>query len=164
MTTYGLCLLLAAAGLLVAAFDAVLLWLTPRLLGRIGRLGPEHRPAAILLARFAPIGLAFAVVASILVPAWVRHEPANSGAAASGPLVALALLTLLPAARGLARTADVLRRTRARLRSWRAQGRSTSRLPTPYDVMEVSSSDLSLCVGGYLKPTIYASTRVMAVL
>jgi Zn-dependent protease with chaperone function len=52
-------------------------------------------------------------------------------------------------------------RTRDRLRTWRDRG-NASRVHAPFEVVEVTSEDLALCVGGWLRPTIYASTDVMA--
>jgi Zn-dependent protease with chaperone function len=161
MTLYGAALLLAVFGLLMAALDALLLAATPLLLALCGRLMPKQRAQAILVARFAPSGLAALLTILVLLPAWCRHEPSNTGERASFGLLSLAALALLPILLGLVRAARMFLRTRNRLLLWRRQGRSTSTAQTPIEIVEVKGEDLALCVGGYLTPTIYASAPVL---
>lgn len=161
MSLYGLAVLSVLFGVGLALADALLLLLTPGLLRRVGALGPSHRPAAIAASRFAPVVVALSLVGLVFFPAWLRHEPVNSGETVSLPLLAAALLSLLPVLAGLRRGTRMFMRTRDRLRFWRLQSGPPSNALAPFEVVEVRSGDLSLCVGGYLKPTIYASTDVM---
>jgi Zn-dependent protease with chaperone function len=161
MTLYGAALLLAVFGLLMAASDLLLLAATPSLLAFFARLRPERRAQAILVARFAPSGLAALLTVLVFLPAWWRHEPSNTGELASFGLLTLAALAMLPILQGLLRAARISLRTRDRLLLWRRLGRSTSTAQTPIEVVEVKSEDLALCVGGYLTPTIYASAQVV---
>ena len=161
MTLYGLAVLCVLFGVGLALADALLLALTPGLLRRVGDLGPARRPAVILAARFAPLTGALSLVALVILPAWLRHEPVNSGETVSLPLLAGALLSLLPVLAGLRRGIRMFLRTRDRLRFWRRQSDAPSNALAPFEVVEVRSGDLSLCVGGYVTPTIYASTDVV---
>ena len=77
------------------------------------------------------------------------------------PLLACAGLALLPVLQGLYCGARMFVKTRDRLLLWRGRGRHAACAQTPFEVVEVRSADLALCVGGYLKPTIYASSDVM---
>lgn len=161
MTLYGLAVLSVLFGVGLALADALLLVLTPALLRRVGDLGPARRPALIAAARFAPLVAALSLVGLLFLPAWLRHEPVNSGETVSLPLLAAALLSVLPLLAGLRRGIRMFLRTRDRLRFWRLQSESPSIALAPFEVVEVKSGDLSLCVGGYLRPTIYASTDVV---
>ena len=158
---YGPGVLLVVFGLLLAALDIALVVLTPVLFRRLARVPPASRPTAIFLARFTPVLAALVLTALLFVPAWWRHEPANTGEIASPLLLALAGLALLPLLSGACRAAVMFVRTRDRISSWRDRGRNASCADTPFEVVEVKGADLALCVGGYLKPTIYASTDVM---
>ncbi len=161
MTVYSAALLLVVFGVLLAALDLILLGLTPALLPRLARIAPATRTDAILLARSLPLGLAVSALALIFLPAWWRHEPDNTGETASWFLLTAALISLLPLLLGLCRAVRMFLRTRDRLLVWRGRGRSHGALTAPFEVVEVKSDDLALCVGGYLRPTIYASTEVM---
>ncbi len=161
MTWYGATVLLVVFGLTMAALDVLLLAATPSLLATLARRSPGRRTDAIVLCRFLPLGLAALLTAAVFLPAWLRHEPLNTGEATSVWLLALALLAVLPIIQGFHRAARMFLKTRDRLLSWRRRGRNTSRLQAPFDVVEVTSEDLALCVGGYWKPTIYASSHVM---
>lgn len=161
MTLYGLAVLSVLFGVGLALADALLLALTPALLRRVGELGPARRPASIAAVRFAPVIVALSLVGLVSLPAWLRHEPVNSGETLSLPLLAAALLSLLPVLAGLRRGIRMFLRTRDRLRFWRRQSKAPALALAPFEIVEVKSGDLSLCVGGYLRPTIYASTDVM---
>lgn len=161
MTLYGICVLLVVFGSIMAALDLFLLVSAPLLLSRLARLTPRLRAQSILAARSVPVVGAFVVCACVFLPAWIRHEPSNSGEAASAPLLALAFLALLPILHGARRCARMFLKTRDRLLFWRHHGRNTAAVQAPFEVLEVRSGDLALCVGGYLTPTIYASSDVM---
>ena len=161
MSVYSAALLLVVFGVSLAAFDLILLGLTPALLSRLARVAPATRAHAILLARSLPLGLAVSAVALIFLPAWWRHEPDNSGETASWFLLTAALLSILPVLQGLYRALRMFLRTRDRLLVWRGRGRSNAALTSSFEVVEVKSDDLALCVGGYLRPTIFASADVM---
>ncbi len=164
MTPYGVTVLIVVFGLLMAALDMLLLLLTPWLLANLARVAPDRRTNAILFARFAPVGVAGVLTALVFLPAWWRHEPSDAGEIVSGTLLALALVALLPILQGLHRALRMFVRTRDRLLSWRRRGRNAPGVQAPFDVVEVLGEDLALCVGGYLRPTIYASTDVMKAL
>ncbi len=164
MTLYGLAVLMTVFGMVLLALDLLLLALTPRLLEALGRVSPDRRARAIMGVRFAPLGFTMVLILGVSVPAWLRHEPFNTGEAVSGPLLAVALLVLLPALQGARRGTRMFVKTRDRLRAWRYLSLRSSRTIAPFEVVEVRSDDLALCVGGYLKPTIYASTGVVRAL
>ena len=161
MNPYGASVLLVVFGALLVALDLLLLALTPLVLPRLGRLPPSTRTDAILFVRSLPLLLAAAVTSLAFLPAWWRHEPENTGETVSLLLLAMALISILPILQGLQRAARMFLRTRARLVVWRGLGRSAVMSHTPFEVVEVKSDDLALCVGGYLRPTIYASAEVM---
>ncbi|HQZ16217.1 MAG TPA: hypothetical protein PLD86_04990, partial [Vicinamibacteria bacterium] len=161
MTLYGAAVLLVVFGALLAALDLLLLALTPWLLRSLIPSAPDRRSDAILIIRSAPVLAAAAVAALVFLPAWWTHEPENTGETASALLLGLALLSALPLLQGLFRGARMFVRTRDRLLIWRGRGRNPPRVEAPYEVLEVTSGDLALCVGGYLRPTIYASAEVI---
>ncbi len=161
MTAYGAAILFVVFGVLLAALDSILLALTPRLLPRLSRLAPSVRTDAILLTRSLPLALAASTVALVFLPAWWRHEPDNTGESVSALLAFSALLSVLPILLGAGRGARMFLRTRDRLAFWRGRGRSHATRVSPFEIVEVRSRDLALCVGGYLRPTIYASTAVV---
>ncbi len=164
MNLYGASVLLVVFGALLVALDLLLLALTPLVLPRLGRLAPSRRTDAILFVRSLPLLLAAAATALAFVPAWWRHEPENTGETVSLLLLAIAVISILPILQGVQRAARMFLRTRARLIAWRGLGRSAVMPQTPFEVVEVKSDDLALCVGGYLRPTIYASADVMKTL
>ncbi len=161
MTIYGAAVLLVVFGLLLAAFDVLLLALTPWLFQRLARVAVGRRTEAILLLRSAPVALAALATVLVFLPAWWIQEPQNTGETASPLLIGMALFAALPLLQGLYRGARMFVKTRDRLLIWRGRGRNTPQVEAPYEVLEVTSEDLALCVGGYLKPTIYASADVM---
>jgi hypothetical protein len=161
MTLYGAAVLLVIFGALLAALDLLLLALTSRILVRLERTAPGPRSEGILLARSAPVLTAAVVALLVFLPAWWVHEPPDTGEAASPVLLGLAMLSALPLLQGLYRGARMFVKTRDRLVTWRASGRKAPRAEAPFEVLEVASEDLGLCVGGYLRPTIYASAAVM---
>lgn len=161
MTIYGAAVLLVVFGLLLAAFDVLLLALTPWLFQRLARVAAGRRTEAILLLRSAPVALAALATVLVFLPAWWIQEPQNTGETASPLLIGMALFAALPLLQGLYRGARMFVKTRDRLLIWRGRGRNTPQVEAPYEVLEVTSEDLALCVGGYLKPTIYASADVM---
>ena len=160
MTLYGASALLVVFGVVMAALDVLLLALTPWLFDRLARTAPGRRTDAILLLRSLPVGLAAASTALVFLPAWWRHEPQGTGETVSAFLIALALLAILPLLQGVYRAGLMFVKTRDRLLVWRGRGHP-SQVDAPFEVVEVRSEDLALCVGGYLRPTIYASTEVM---
>ncbi|MEO8359435.1 MAG: M56 family metallopeptidase [Vicinamibacteria bacterium] len=164
MSVYGLSVLFVVFGAMLAAFNAFLFVLTPRLLDWLGRVKPTQRAHSTLLVRSFPVFAAFLLSVLVFAPAWLRQEPSNTGETVSLGMAILAALALLPIAHGMVRATSMFRRTRTRLRTWRRRGYSAARAGTPYEVFEVRSADLALCVGGYLKPTIYASAEVMRTL
>lgn len=161
MTLYAAAVLLVVFGLLMTALDVLLLALTPWLFQRLARTPPGPRTDAILLIRSLPFGLAAAATVLVFLPAWWRHEPQGTGETGSAFLLALAGLSTLPLLQGLHRAVLMFMKTRDRLRIWRGRGQPNSWVQSPFEVVEVRGEDLALCVGGYLRPTIYASTDVM---
>lgn len=161
MTLYGAAVLLVVFGALLAALDLLLLALTPWLLRRLTPSAPGRRSDAILIVRSAPVLTAAAAAALVFLPAWWAHEPENTGETASALLLGLALLSALPLLQGLFRGTRMFVKTRDRLLIWRGRGRNPPRVEAPFEVLEVTGGDLALCVGGYLRPTIYASAEVI---
>lgn len=161
MTLYGACVLLVVFGALLAGLNVILLALTPRLMERLARTASGQRTDAILLIRSAPVALAAAAATLVFLPAWWTHEPPNTAETVSALLLGLAVLSALPLLQGLYRAVRMFVRTRDRLSIWRGRGRVTPWQEAPFEVLEVASADLALCVGGFLRPTIYASADVM---
>jgi Zn-dependent protease with chaperone function len=164
MTIYGAAVLLVVFGALLLALDALLLVATPMLLEWLSRSPAPLRTDRILLIRSLPAGLALALTILVFLPGWWRYEPLESGETASALLLALAAFSALPVLLGLFRAVRMFIRTRDRLLFWQRRGRSTSNVDGAFSLVEVRSEDLALCVGGYLHPTIYASTEVMRAL
>ena len=161
MTFYSACVLLVVFGGLLAAFDALLLVTSGPLLRRLNGVSSTRRPEAVLFARFLPMALALAATVCVFLPAWWMYEPAETGEAASAALVLAAAISLLPLALGGHRAMRIFLNTRDRVMGWRERGRHAAINHTPFEVVEVSGHDVSLCVGGYLTPTIYASKEVL---
>jgi len=161
MTLYGAALLVVVFGVLLAALDVLLLALTPRLFERLARIAPGQRTDAILLIRSAPVLLAAAATTLVFLPSWWTHEPRNTTETVSALLLGLAAFSALPLLQGLYRASLMFVKTRDRLLIWRGRGRKTPQVDAPFEVLEVTGADLALCVGGYLRPTIYAAADVM---
>jgi hypothetical protein len=160
MSLYGLTVMLVLFGVTLAVLDLVLLALTPRLLAFLSRQPSSGRAESILYARTAPVAASLLLLTCVVLPAWFRFEPAETGETVSALLLACAFLSLLPVLHGARLGLRMFLNTRDRLLSFRLRGRR-SRTVSDFDVMEVKGEDLALCVGGYLKPTIYASTDVL---
>jgi Zn-dependent protease with chaperone function len=163
MTFYGVCVLAVVFGLLLAAFDLALFVAGSTLRARVERVAVERRTQTILFLRYLPVLLATATLLFVFVPAWVRFEPAETGEGASILLVAAALLALLPSIFGGHRALRVLRNTHDRLRRWTLDAIG-SRSARGFEVLEVRRLEMGLCVGGYLRPAIYASRQVIDLL
>lgn len=161
MTLYGIAVLVVVFGSIMAALDLLLFAFTPAILTALARQAPRRRADAILAFRSIPLAGAFALAAFVSVPAWLLHEPRNLGESLSPTLLALALLAALPILQGARCGLRIFLRTRDHLLFWRRRGRKLGGALAPFEVLEVESADLALCVGGYLTPTIYASTEVM---
>ena len=120
------------------------------------------RATSIFTVRLLPLALAAALTLGVFVPAWWIHEPENAAEALTLALLGAALLAMCPVGLGLKRAAGIVRRTHERLSEWRARATGSSRpRASSFDVVEVAGDDLALCVGGYFKPTIFASSAAM---
>ena len=161
MSFYSACVLLTVFGGFLAAFDVALLLGSAPLLRALARVSSTRRPEAILVMRFLPMTLALAVTLCVFVPAWWMYEPVETGEEASVMLVLAAAASLLPLVLGGHRALRMFMNTRDRMLGWRERGRHAAITQTPFEVVEVNGHDVSLCVGGYLTPTIYASKEVL---
>ncbi len=161
MTLYGAALLTVMLGALMAALDLALFALSPLLLRALARVSRARRARTILMVRSLPVVASLIVIGLVVLPAWMAHEPANTGEVASPLLLLLAGLSLLPFVAGLVRGARMLLRTRERLSSWRQRALGRHESAAPCEVLEVAGADVAVCVGGYFRPTIYASTDVV---
>jgi len=161
VTAYGIAVLLVVMGLLLLIGDVLLFMLTRPLLARFSRLAPARRAWAIMGARFAPFGVALLLTFFVALPSWLRHEPPDTGEALSWSLTIAAVMAALPLVTGFRRGLGMFAKTRGHLRAWRRHGRTDGRLRAPFEVVEVGGDDPALCVGGYWKPTIFASSRVI---
>lgn len=161
MTLYGAALLTVMLGATMAALDLALFALTPALLRSLSRVPRARRARMILVVRSAPVVASVLLIGLVFLPAWLAHEPSATDEVASPLLLLLAAISLLPFASGLVSGGRMLLRTRERLAAWRrrALGRSTD--AAPCEVLEVSGAEVAVCVGGYFRPTIYASTDVV---
>ena len=146
-------------GLWLAAFDLTLLAISGFLQPRIIALPARVRATAIFVVRFTPLLLAGVVTLGVFLPAWWQHEPEKTGEALTLALIGAGLLAMAPVVEALRRGARMAARTQERLMVWRGRGqKSPLSAASAFDVVEVSGDDLALCVGGYFKPTIFAST------
>ena len=161
MSLYSFAVGLVLMGAALAVCDALLLICAPRLLRFLSRRPAASRPDAILLARSAPLLVSALLGVCILLPAWWRYEPVETAETVSGTLVIAAILALAPLLQGGWRAARMFLRTNDRLLLWKRRGSQKVVADTGYEVVEVRSPDLALCVGGLLTPTIYASTEVI---
>jgi len=161
MTLYGAAVLLVVFGALLVVLDGLLLAATPWLLAQLSRSAAGVRTDRILLIRSLPAVLAVATTFLVFLPGWWRYEPPDSGETASFFLLTLAAFSALPVVVGLYRAVRMFVRTRDRLLFWQRWGRSAAGASGSFRVVEVNSADLALCVGGYLRPTIFASTEVV---
>lgn len=164
MSLFAPALLIVMIGAGLAILDVALYALSPLLLARLNRTPRGHRASAILFVRSLPVLLSVIGGGLVVLPAWIANEPAGTGEASSPLLLLTALFFLLPLGTGLARGGRMLYRTGERLAAWRSRSTVRCSGEAPCDVLEVPGADLALCVGGYFKPTIYASTDVVATL
>ncbi len=161
MNEYGVAVLAVVFGVLLLVLDLALLGLTPSLMSRLNRLTPVVRTDAILVVRSLPLVIAASSALLVFLPSWWRHEPENTGEKVSLLLFLAAVASIAPIFRGAFRAGRMFLRTRDRMLVWRDRSRDAGIVQSSFEVLEVRSRDLALCVGGYLRPTIYASTDVI---
>lgn len=160
MSLFGLCLFAICGASFLALLNLGLHAAGPRLREITEGLKAQERATALFALRFAPVVGALVFCLFFLLPAWALHEPADSGEVASSRLVLAAALAFVPVLAGLLRGALMFERTRHRLRSWRLAGSPSRR--GDVRLVSVDSEDLALCVGGYFRPAIYASSDLLS--
>lgn len=114
--SYGFKLLfvsLAAFFLVHAAMAMTAGWLAPRAIRAAERMRPRAAARFLLMVRFVPLALAFAVVAGLCVPSYLRFEPDVASEHVAPACLIAAALCLAVWGLSLARVALAIVRTRA---------------------------------------------------
>lgn len=124
-------------------------------------LRAEPRSGTLLWLRFAPTLCAGVVAGLVVLPAFLRFEPRQSGERAGPLMLALSASVVLMIAAGLARGAASLIKTRALVRRWR---RGAARIDLPGTSLEAFAIDEAFplfAVAGILRPRLYVARTVL---
>ena len=162
---FQIAVLCVVFGLWLGVFDLALLAFSAPALRSLAGFPAKARATGIFVVRFLPLTLAAAITLGIFVPAWWVHEPENAEEALTLAQAAAAFVAFAPLGEGLRRAMRMASRTHTRLVDWRRRGQKSGLAAScPFDVVEVYGEGVALCVGGYFKPTIFASIAAMKVL
>ena len=121
----------------------------------------EPRSDTLLWLRFVPTICAGVVAGLVVLPAFLRFEPRQSGERAGPLMLALGATVVLMIAAGLARGAASLLRTRALVRRWRG---GAARIDLPGSSLPAFAIDEEfplVAVVGILRPRLYVARTVL---
>lgn len=156
----GTCVALAALlilnSLLTAA--AALVW---RLVARRARRwAPEASAQALFLLRVFPAAFSLAVVLTLLVPAYVVHEPRDSEESVGLKLLLLSLLSAAGVALAAARVVATWRATSRLVRDWVANSEPISVEGCPLPAYRLRHRFPVVAVVGVLRPRLFVAEQL----
>ena len=163
---YTLCIALCFAVMfLMLAASVSASVLLARFLGRMLRNTSPAASAGILFCfRMSPLALSAVVSFGLVLPAFLKFEPAATGEMVSWHLMALAALGLAGLLMVVIRIAGMLRTTAALEREWIRHGAllDVARLPVP--VYCVSEATSLLAITGFVRPRVFVSRDILEAL
>ena len=119
------------------------------------------RTRALLAIRLAPPVAAAVFAFGLVLPAYLRFEPAQSGERVTPALALLAAAALALVGHGLVRGARALSSTSALQRQWRAQAEPIAATASPVPVYRVRDGFPVFTVVGLWRPAMYVSGRLL---
>lgn len=161
---FGAAVVLATFFVVNAAASVALIVLAPSLVGALEEARAQTRARALLAMRLLPSAAATAVAMGLVLPAYVRFEPAQAGERVTLPLALLAAAALAVVLHGLLRGARALSSTSALLRGWMAQAEPVTMPLSPVPVYRVRDPLAVFAVVGVQHPRMYVSDRVLEAL
>lgn len=161
---FGAAIVLATFFAVNAAASVALMVLAPSLVRALGVARAQTRARALLWLRLLPATAAAAVAMGLVLPAYVRFEPAQAGERVTVPLALLAAAALAVILHGLLRGARALSSTSALLRSWMAEAEPVTMPLSPVPVYRVRDPLAVFAVVGVEHPRMYVSDRVLEAL
>ncbi len=162
--TFGAAVVLATFFVMNAAASVAVMVLAPSIVGALGAARAQARARALLVMRLLPSAAAAAVAMGLVLPAYVRFEPAQAGERVTLPLALLAAAALAVVLHGLLRGARALSSTSALRRGWMAQAEPVTMPLSPVPVYRVRDPLAVFAVVGVQHPRMYVSDRVLEVL
>lgn len=163
MTYYALCTAICLAALLICyAMSAVIASTAEWIIVRAGRRWPvETRARAVFTCRVAPAIIAVSVTLGLVLPSFVRWEPAGTSESISLRLAWLSAMTLLLAAVAGWRLARAVAASYVQTQRWRLHSK---RLPdfAGVPVYELPNAGALVTTTGLLAGQIFVSSNVIA--
>jgi hypothetical protein len=158
------CLCLAAFFLVHLAVGLVVLAISPAAVRRAERTRPRSAARWLLALRLAPLACSLFVVAALCIPSYLWLEPEAAGEEAGFACLASAFLGLAVWCFSIARGVRAAARSLRYIERCQRVGFGTrlEGYPSPVWVMEGSTG--SLMLAGILRPRLFISRTVMAVL
>jgi Zn-dependent protease with chaperone function len=161
---FGAAIVLATFLVVNAAVSVALMVLAPSIVGALAAARAQTRARALLWMRLVPSAAAAAVAMGLVLPAYLRFEPAQAGERVTLPLALLAAAALMVVLHGLLRGARALASTSALLRGWLARAEPVAMPLSPIPVYRVRDARAVFAVVGMHRPRMYVSDRVLEAL
>jgi Zn-dependent protease with chaperone function len=157
----GICLALVALLAIQVAISSVsaLVWLALR--ERSTRWPSALRARLLLILRVTPLATAVVLVATLIAPAYVAHEPAQSDERLTLPLLTLAGLCAGCGLFALGRFAVSHRRTRQLRRDWLARARCCELEGASIPAFRFAHPFPVIAVIGVIRPRLFLADQVL---
>jgi Zn-dependent protease with chaperone function len=145
-----------------AAIIATGLW---KLIERpVTSLSVKTRARIIFALRIGPVAAALIVVSAFIVPAYLLHEPENSGEAVSGKLAIIAFASSAAVCFSFFRICKTWFVTRRLASNWRKNASEISLPDIDVRVLRIVHAFPVMAVIGIIRPQIFVAERVLATL
>lgn len=144
---------------MLAAFISASIW---RIIERpIAGVSANARAQIIFALRVGPVAMALVFVFAFLLPAYLIHEPENSGEVVSLKLAVLALFSSVGVSVALYRVYKSWRATRALARAWQLGAAEISINEINVPTFKIVHHFPVIAVIGIIKPKIYIAEQVL---
>ena len=161
MTYYALCVTICLAALILTfAPLAAVCWIAEWFIAK-SSWSPETRSRAVLACRVAPLALSLGLVALVVLPSFLRWEPAATGESVGWRLLSLSAVALVSIAWLAARTWRIAASTREVTRAF---AHDAAPLPEFTDVYQLADAGALVATVGIVKPRIFVSSDVVGAL
>jgi len=162
MTYYALCITICLAALMITfAPLAVVCWIAEWAVASAKSWSAETRSRAVLLCRAVPMALSLGLVFLVVLPSFLRWEPATTGETIGWRLLSLSAAALMSIVFLGARVWRVAASTRKVKAAWT---HDASPLPGLDDVYQLADRGALVATVGIVKPRIFVSSDVVAAL
>jgi len=147
---------------MAAAIVASGLW---RIVSRpIRSLSPHTRAQIIFGLRVGPVAAALVFVFAFVVPAYLLHEPEDSGEVVSGKLAVLAIISSIAVCLALYRVFRSWRVTRQLVSSWQRNAEELSMGDSNIPIFRIVHPFPLMAVVGIVRPRIFVAEQVLSTL